>query len=135
MKNICVLAIASLTALMVVVVQSGTANARPDYNKQFQETYKDSKVLEAAKKAKCNTCHFGKSKKNRNDFGMALSKHLNKDMYKARNKDKEAFKKKIAEALKLVEKEKSTGGMLFGKLIEEGTLPGTAPEEDEKKSD
>lgn len=130
MKKIGLLAVTSIAAIGLFLLQSGTANARPDYNKQFQETYKESKVIDAAKKAKCNTCHYGKSKKNRNDFGKALGKHLTKDVYKTRNKDKEAFKKKIVEALKAVEKEKATGGETFGKLIEGGKLPGTAPEEE-----
>ena len=77
-------------------------------------------------------CHYGKSKKNRNDYGMALSKLLDKDNYKtARIKEEpEQVDKELTEAFTKVEKEKSVSGTTFGDLIKAGKLPGTEPAEE-----
>ncbi|MFV1965486.1 MAG: hypothetical protein ACC628_08700 [Pirellulaceae bacterium] len=116
---------------MAVVLNVRSSSAMPPFSKQFLETYKEAKIIEAAKKAKCNVCHFGKSKKNRNDFGKSLSKFITKADYKELKGDKEALKKKIEDAFKSSLKEKSDGGKTFGELIDTGTLPGTAPESEE----
>lgn len=57
------------------------AQARPQYLAQFSKQFPDVKE---ANTAKCNTCHVGKEKKDRNDFGKALAKELGKD---AKTKD------------------------------------------------
>jgi hypothetical protein len=108
------------------------ADGRPDYKAQFEEHYKDSKVAEAAKVAKCNICHYGKSKKMRNDYGSALAKQLNPDLYKKLIRDKKALAAKVDEVLESVEKEQSVSGVPFGKLIEDGKLPGTTPAGEEQ---
>ena len=131
MKKVFVILSIALVATFFSAVHPNTASARPDYFKTFQEHYKESSILEDAKKAKCNTCHYGKSKKNRNDYGKALSEHLTKKQYQELRKDKAALADKVDEALKEAEKAKSVSGELFGKLIEGGQLPGTAPEEEE----
>ncbi|MFT7641256.1 MAG: hypothetical protein ACI9G1_003002 [Pirellulaceae bacterium] len=106
------------------------ADARPDYKKAFEAAYKgNEKVAAAAAEAKCNVCHYGKTKKNRNDYGTALSKLLTKDIYTANKADKPALLKLAGEALKKVEAEKNGEGKTFGSSLEAGTLPGTAPEE------
>jgi uncharacterized coiled-coil DUF342 family protein len=120
--------------LVVASVTASATFARTEYRKQFLESYKEAKIAEAAEEAKCFVCHYGKTKKNRNDYGKALSKHLKADAYKEIRKDKEALAKKVAEALEKVEKAKSVSGEEFGKLIKAGKLPGTAPEEDEETS-
>jgi hypothetical protein len=123
-------------SLAVIALVLGSAAswtfARTPYKNQFLESYKESKIAEAAEEAKCFVCHYSKSKKNRNDYGVALSKHLNKELYDGLKKDKEALAKKVAEVLKKVEKEKSVSGEKFGELIKKGKLPGTAPEEEEE---
>ena len=97
--------------------------------KQFFDEFKAKYVKEdgdagdkafaaEVEKAKCNVCHFGKEKKNRNDYGKALDKLLDK---KTDAKDKE----KIQKALETVEKEKSAAGPTFGELIKEHKLPAT----------
>ena len=77
------------------------------------------------------SCHFGKSKKNRNDYGKALSKLLKKDDYKtARVKaEAEAVDKELEEAFKKVEAMKSPGGQTYGERIKAGELPGSVEEE------
>lgn len=107
-------------ALAAAVLLSGSrqADARPNYLKAFAKKY--TNLTAQAKKVKCNVCHFGKSKKNRNDYGKALVKHLGKK----NQKDKAA----IDAALDKTAKEKKPGSnVTFGDLIKQGKLPGTAP--------
>ena len=110
------------------------ADARPDYKKAFEAHYKgNEKVAAAAAEAKCNVCHYGKSKKNRNDYGKALSKLLNKDIYTELKSDKPALIEKATEALKKTEAAKKADGKSFGELLKGGSLPGTAPPEEDAK--
>ena len=102
-----------------------SAKARPPYLNEFKAKYVkadgdagDKEFAALVEKTKCNVCHFGKEKKNRNDYGKALDKLLDK---KTDSKDKE----KIQKALETVEKEKSAAGPTFGELIKEHKLPGT----------
>ena len=121
-----------LLAAVALVWTTSSATARPQYKKEFDAIYvkdKDSKIAAAAKEAKCNNCHYGKSKKNRNDYGKALSKHVNKKVFNQLKKNKAALAKKVQDALKAVLKEKSSSGETFGKRIQDGKLPGTAPKE------
>ena len=128
MNRLGILALAGVVAL-VLNVQS--VSALPAFNKQFLETYKEASILPAAKEAKCNVCHYGKSKKLRNDYGQTLKKFVTKEDYKKLKDDKEALKKKIEDAFKACLKEKSTSGKTFGELIKAGKLPGTPPADDE----
>ena len=129
MKNFCTLVALAVVAFVLNGMSAQPVDGRPQYKKQFEQHYKESKIAAAAKEAKCNVCHYGKTKKNRNDYGKTLAKTLNKDLFKALKGDKEALNKKVSEVLKAAEKEKSSGGETFGKLIEAGKLPGTAPKE------
>lgn len=74
------------------------------------------KISDPANMNSCGICHPGKSKKERNEYGMALSKLVTK-------MDKEDLKK-IAESIKAIESEKNAAGKTFGELIKAGTLPG-----------
>ncbi len=64
----------------------------------------------------CGICHPGKSKKERNEYGTALSK-----LVKKADKDDA---KKIADSIKAIESEKNAAGKTFGELIKAGMLPG-----------
>lgn len=77
----------------------------------------DKAYAELVEKVKCNVCHKGKEKKDRNAYGKELDKLLDK---KTDAKDKP----KIQKALDTVAKEKSPGGPTFGELIKEHKLPG-----------
>lgn len=92
------------------------AQARPNYLKGFAKKYDG--LAADAKKAKCGVCHYGKSKKNRNDYGKALMKNIKKN---------EKAAAKIAEALEKTEAAKNAKGETFGSLIKAGKLPGTNP--------
>ncbi len=109
---------------MVLTLTSGNVEATPNVKKAFDATYvKTSTSADfkaAAAKAKCNVCHYGKSKKNRNDFGKAISKFTNK-------KEKDAAK--LAAALKKAVLEKNADKATFESLIKAGKLPGKAPAE------
>ena len=129
MKKFSTLAAMALVAVALNSLVSTDAEGRPQYKKQFEARYKDPAIVAAVKKEKCNVCHYGKSKKNRNDYGVALSKHLTKDVYQELRRDKEGLAKKVTEVLTLVEKEKSESGVSFGELLKENKLPGTPPAE------
>ncbi len=125
MKNVCALALCAVAVLgTTVLVQIQPAQARPPYKKQFDAKYvkKDSsdptekKFAEAAEAAKCLICHVGEKKKDRNDYGKALSQLL--------KKGDEKDIPKIDGALDTVASEKSPSGPTYGELIKEGKLPG-----------
>ncbi len=97
---------------MVLHFGGNTAQARPDYSKAFVAKYPS---LEAAKEAKCNVCHYGDSKKNRNEYGKAVGKAIGE----ANCKDAA----KITAGLVKAEGEKSSSGETFGDKIKEGKLP------------
>lgn len=102
------------------------ASALPAFNKQFAETYAESKVAEVAKAEKCSLCHdkeFPKDKKKRNEYGMALSKFVTKDDYKNLKDDKDALKKKIENAFTEAGKLKASDGETFSARMEAGKLP------------
>lgn len=119
-------------ALAVVLMNLGEdrVQARPLYLKQFIVSNKN--LEKQAKKAKCNVCHYGKKKKNRNDFGQALAKEFAKNKKKKNEKDVKIIKEVFKKAAK---KKSSVKGKTFGDLIKDGKLPGTAPKEDEKKKE
>lgn len=107
-------------ALAAIMVFSGlqSADARPKYFKEFKTKYPD--VKEAAK-VKCNVCHMGKSKKDRNNYGKAFGKALGAT--KVNDVDK------IKEGLTKTEKEKSAvEGKTFGDLLKDGKLPAASEE-------
>ena len=95
--------------------------------KQFSDEFKAAYVKEGTplaaevETAKCNVCHKGSSKKDRNAYGEALAKLLDK-------KEDKDNKDKIRQALETVAKESSNpadaSAPTFGALIEQGKLPG-----------
>ncbi len=99
------------------------AFAIKQFSDQFKELYvKEGTPLAAeVETAKCNVCHKGKKKTDRNSYGEALAKLLDK---KADKDDIE----KIRKALETVANESSNpedpAAPTFGDLIEAGKLPG-----------
>jgi len=110
------------------------AQAIPAFAKAFTERYvntsKNADFVTAAKEAKCNICHFGKSKKSKNDFGKAFAKHFKKANYSSTRVREEAaaVKKEFDEGIKKVLAEKNPAGKTYQSLIEAGSLPGTVEE-------
>ena len=107
----------ALLSLVVAVVAGllcapNAAFGRALYCKTFIAEYKN---VEEAKKTSCKICHVGESKKDRNDYGQALAKLIQKE-----EKDGD----KVKEVLKKVEAEKSSvEGRTFGDLLKDGKLP------------
>jgi hypothetical protein len=107
----------------VVALSAGEAFAIKQFFDEFKEMYvKEGSPLAAeVETAKCNVCHKGKSKKDRNAYGEALAKLLDK-------KEDKKNVKKIRQALETVAAESSdpadAAAPTFGDLIAAGKLPG-----------
>ncbi len=107
--------VAGLAALISGVVDSEKAEARPQFKKAIAAQYPDNA---AVKKKGCGACHPVKSKKVKNNYGVAFGKGLTKK----NEKGADAIKK----ALVAAEAGKSaTEGKTFGDLLKAGELPGT----------
>ncbi len=107
----------AVMAALVFVATAQDAQARPKYMGAFKEAYPT--LVGEADKVKCNVCHFGDKKSNRNDYGKAVGETLGaKNVMEA---------EKIAEGLKKAEAAKNADGKTFGELIKGGKLPGTNP--------
>jgi hypothetical protein len=95
--------------------------------KQFADEFKAMYVKEgtplaaAVDEAKCNVCHLPASKKERNAYGHALAERLDK---KEDAKNVEKIKKALEEVAALSSDPSKPDAPTFGKLIEEGKLPG-----------
>ena len=70
--------------------------------------------------AKCNVCHAGSSKKERNAYGNALAELLDK------KEDKKNVEKIRAALDKVAAMPSADGGPTFGDLLKQGKLPGGA---------
>jgi hypothetical protein len=127
MKKVCVMFVLGCVALALSV---SPAMALPPFNKEWQATYvegnSNASFVDAAGTAKCNVCHMGKSKKDKNEYGKAVGKYLTKDEYNKIKSDADAAKKYIAAGLEKAAGEKSSSGKTFGELIKMGQLPGGA---------
>ncbi len=112
------------SSTMVLIMTPNQVEATPGIKKAFDAGYVKTSTSAAFKaataKAKCNVCHYGKSKKNRNDFGKAISKFTNK-------KERDAMK--LADAMKKAVLEKNADKVTFESLINAGKLPGKEPAE------
>lgn len=104
----------------LVVLAAQVSIARPTYFKRFRTKY--PKVINnAPKEIRCNICHYGKSKKNRNDYGTAMRRLM-------KGKPPVKGDQKIDAMLKKTEDVKKPGtNMTFGDLLRAGKLPGTPP--------
>lgn len=116
--NVRVLAGVAMVGALVLLGQD-SVHARKPYHDVFVAAYPE--LGEAAKTAKCNVCHFGDAKKNRNDYGDAMVKAL------AGKKNLKEGDEGIKTALKAIEAEKGAEGKTFGELIKAGKLPGKEP--------
>lgn len=115
-----------LCAAVAFGLTPNSAKAIKPFYDEFKEKYakgdgsaEDKAYAELVEKVKCNVCHKGKSKKEKNAYGEALDKLLDK-------KEDAKNKAKIIESLDKVADEKSPDGPTFGELIKEHKLPGGA---------
>ncbi len=80
MKKLGLILVASMFAAVLVAMSTSSSHATPVFKKQFEEKYPALKSV--TDEQKCNVCHYGKTKKNKNDYGKALGELLKKDNYK-----------------------------------------------------
>ena len=121
--------VASVVAILWLIVMTGTADAIPPFVKVFQEKYKGSDAFnEAVTSAKCNLCHVdGKGKTIRNSYGEELSKLLDhkelKPMFEAEAEKATGI---VVEAMDKVAAIKKGGddSPSYGELIATNLLPG-----------
>lgn len=112
---------------IVLAVAVGSSAREAFAIKQFFDEFKtvyvkDGTPLAAAvETAKCNVCHMGKSKKDRNAYGNALAEKLDK---KEDAKNVEKIRKALEEVAALPSDPAKADSPTFGKLIEDGKLPG-----------
>jgi hypothetical protein len=112
---------------LVVAIAAGSSAREAFAIKQFFDEFKtvyvkDGTPLAAAvETAKCNVCHVGKSKKDRNAYGNALAEKLDK---KEDAKNVEKIRKALEEVEALPSDPAKADSPTFGALIKEGKLPG-----------
>ena len=117
---------ACLVVLGMTVVIGG-ASREAFAIKQFADEFKAMYVKEgtplaaAVETAKCNVCHIGKDRKERNAYGEALAERLDK---KEDAKNVEKIKKALEEVAALPSDPANAGSPTFGALLKEGKLPG-----------
>ena len=135
MKRVSILVVALVVAMAWAAANS--ASALPPVNVQWHEKYSNLKDVVAKtygeeSTAKCNVCHIpGKGKKERNAYGMAVSKYITKGQITKIKEDAgdnaeaaaEATKKYILEGLAKAEAEKGADGKTYGEAIKSGRLP------------
>lgn len=119
MKNCGRVAVAGACLLAFTVMATTRTVGQMHYAKELYKLDEDfGKKHGKSGKVSCAVCHPSKSKKDRNNYGAALTKALGAKKVK----DVEKIKK----ALEKIAKEKSaTEGKTFGDLIKAGELPGT----------
>ena len=120
-----------LTGLLLGLLASSAGAVKP-FQDQFYDHYLDPQSADAdavayaalVREAKCNLCHVGNSKKNRNTYGMELAKRLDA-------KQDKSNAEKIWTVLEQVAQLKSSPddvqAKTFGQLIAARYLPGAEP--------
>jgi len=117
----------SCLAVVGVALAAGGLTREAFAIKQFANEFKAMYVKEgtplaaAVDEAKCNVCHLPASKEERNAYGHALAERLDK---KVDAKNVEKIKKALEEVAALSSDPSKPDAPTFGKLIEEGKLPG-----------
>ena len=122
-----------LVCVALFAMSAAQAWAIPPFNEAFKKMYVQdgTPLAEKVAEVKCNVCHEGKVKKDKNAYGVAVGKYLKKadfagDDKKFDPKSPEGVKA-LNEGLEKAAAEKApTGGKSYGELIKAGELPGGA---------
>ncbi|NBV45387.1 MAG: hypothetical protein EBR86_07035 [Planctomycetia bacterium] len=125
----------AMTAAVVAVVVGGSA--RPAFAiKQFLDEFKavyvkpdsndpaDKSLAAAVETAKCNVCHVGMNKKDRNAYGSALAELLDK---KEDAKNVEKIRQSLEKVAGMPSDPAKADSPKFGDLIKQGKLPAPNP--------
>jgi len=130
MNKVCLFALCGMVA-GALVVQAQTAYAVAAFRKEFEKKYvnkepatdAEKSLLAVVKKAKCNVCHVGKKKKERNAYGQALSEELTKKD----SKNKEKIRAALEKVAEMKSDPDDPASPTFGQRIQEGQLPASDP--------
>lgn len=132
MKKCALLMAVLITASISVPTE---VQAIPAFAKAFDarvtKTSKSEDFKAAAAIAKCNICHFAtvesKSKKQKNDFGKELAKHLSKKNYSGTRvrEEKDAVSKEFDAAFTKAMAAKNPKGKTYQSRVDAGELPGS----------
>lgn len=120
----------SLVLVVGVTLVAGGLSRPALAIKQFETEFKHLYVQEGTplaaevERVKCNVCHVGKDKKERNAYGKALDERLDK---KADKDDKEKIRKMLEEVAALASDPDKSDSPTFGDLIKAGKLPVAVP--------
>ncbi len=134
MKRVIVVALSGgLVAAAMLWGSTPSAFAIKAFSDQFRAKYvkekptndKEKELAEAVTKAKCLVCHRGRSKKDRNPYGLQLAELLDRRT----DRDKiEKIHKAMDKVAKMKSDPKKKDSPTFGELIADGKLPGGDPE-------
>ena len=128
MKNFCLLVVCCFVA-GALLAHIKTAQAVDPFKKEFEAKYvkkdpgtEEEKALAAAvQKAKCNVCHVGTNRKNRNEYGKALDTFLDR---KTDLKNKAKIQDALDKVAEMRSNPNDANSPTFGDLIKQGKLPG-----------
>lgn len=127
MKNFCLLAVFGLVA-GALLAQIDSAHAIDPFKKAFDAKYvkaspstpEEKALAEAVKQAKCNVCHVGVKKKDKNAYGIALDELLDR---KTDAKDMDKINDALEKVAAMKSDPKNDASPTFGELISQGKLP------------
>jgi hypothetical protein len=136
MKNVALILTITFTALFATTIE---VQAVPAFAKAFTarvtDKSKNTDFVTAATAAKCNICHFAtpesKSKKQKNDFGKEVAKHLSKKNYTKTLTDERGavtVSKEFDAAFAKVMAAKNPKGETYQSRVDAGKLPGSVNE-------
>jgi hypothetical protein len=133
MKRACLIALCGIV-VGAIAAHVPMAHAVAPFKKEFDAVYvkkapttdAQKSLLASVEKAKCNVCHTGKSKKERNGYGQALAQLLTKKD----GKDVAKIHAALEKVAGMKSKPDDAGSPTFGELIEQGKLPGGEAEAD-----
>lgn len=128
MKKLYALVLCGSVASGLLAVWPNSAMAIKQFKNEFEHLYvkpdstdaKDQALAEAVKKVKCNICHAGKSKKEFNPYGKALSELLDK---KADKKNVEKIRQSLEKVGNLPTDAASPNAPTYLDRIKNGELP------------
>ena len=128
MKNLCLLLVCGFV-VCTLLARIESAHAIDPFKKEFEAKYvkadpstpEEKSLAAAVKQAKCNVCHVGTKKKDRNAYGDALDGLLDK---KADIKNKAKIQDALDKVADMKSKKDDPNSPTFGELIKQGKLPG-----------
>lgn len=123
MKKLVIFTVLLLAAITVAGTIVRDAYAIPPFKKEFDAMYvkEGTDFAKKVDEVKCNVCHVGTNKKERNAYGEELSKLLDR---KTDMNNPEKIKEALKKVGEMHSKSDDEASPTFGDLIKEGKLPG-----------